>query len=140
MENEVKPVFDFLLFKTQFVLALYIAAKEYQMCKSFIKDISESKDIEGFVKVFKKRNEEIAEWLGVDLEPVEQVCTECSQMEDEVEELRDKFLKYKFITDYVPDEYKFRSFVQAKDKYSLSELEYLLENGKQLLNKSKITA
>lgn len=103
-------------------------------CDSFIDDIDDCETYDDLRIALKDNAGEILDRFGIE-------CEECEEKKDEIEnlkknmeyyedkyiELENKFSGSAFVPKTLSDIYKIEAFIRNKDKYSVDELESLLD-------------
>jgi len=116
MEGDINKVFKKVL--------LSFLKENMRSCPSLLRRVEQSKNYNDLKHSFEDYGEEIAEQLGVELEPY---CHACSRKESIIEDLEYELLVHAFTPKTLDDEYKLEAFVRNKDKFSVPDFESLLD-------------
>jgi len=116
MEGEINKVFKKVL--------LSFLKENMRSCESMLRSVEQARNYDDLKDSFESYGEEIAEQLGVELEPE---CYYCGKKESIIEELEYKLMMHSFTPKTLDDEYKLEAFVRNKDNFSVSDFESLLD-------------
>ena len=116
MEGEINKVFKKVL--------LSFLKDNMNSCESILRSVEQARNYDDLKDSFETYGEEIAEHLGVELEPD---CHACNRKDSVIEELEYELLVHAFTPKTLDDTYKLEAFVRNKDNFSVPDFESLLD-------------
>lgn len=125
---------NFALFKAQ--LAIFIK-KEFRSCEGFIQRVLDCETTSELRQVARNHNELISEALGFKVE-CDGDCDAAEKLADQVHDLKcivnQEEHKLRRLFPTLLDEMKYETFLKLRDNYDLSDFDFLMANGRELIN------